>query len=361
LKKIIFGLAHPAHFHFYKNVIATLDKGIEWKIVITNKDILRKLLDNEGFKKDVHYHVLADSKFNENLFQKVKKLAKSSVRLYRIAKEFKPDLFIGSFSQLFWVATLLRRPGIFNAEDDFRYTMLQGLITYPFVTTILTPQPVNTGIFSFKQLRYAGFHKLSYLHPEVFKPDVEIKKKYINADRYFLIRIVNQNAYHDINAKGIDPQTLLQTINYLEAHGAIFITSEKPLSEEFKKYELKINPNDIHHILCYADLLIADSQSMTVEAAMLGTPSIRLNSFADKISVIRELEYKYKLTFSLSTTKKDQLISLIQNVLKEDKEVFNKRRQQMLDEKINVSAFLKWFVEEYPASVQVVKKSSVKV
>ena len=61
----------------------------------------------------------------------------------------------------------------------------------------------------------------------------------------------------------------------------------KQLPEGFQKYSLSINENDIHHVLYFADLFIGDSQSMTVEAAMLGTPSIRINNFANKISIIK--------------------------------------------------------------------------
>jgi len=37
---------------------------------------------------------------------------------------------------------------------------------------------------------------------------------------------------------------------------------------------------------------------MTSEAAMLGTPSLKLNSFAGKLSVPNELEQKYQLCYS---------------------------------------------------------------
>ena len=38
---------------------------------------------------------------------------------------------------------------------------------------------------------------------------------------------------------------------------------------------------------------------MAVEAAMLGTPSLRFNDFAGKIGVLEELEHKYELTFAI--------------------------------------------------------------
>jgi predicted glycosyltransferase len=38
---------------------------------------------------------------------------------------------------------------------------------------------------------------------------------------------------------------------------------------------------------------------MAVEAAMLGTPSVRFSSFSGKIRVLEELEHTYKLTVGI--------------------------------------------------------------
>ncbi len=351
--KIIFGLGHPAHFHLYKNIFKAFDGRISYKIVITDKDVLKKLLDEEGFE----YIVLTRSKSNESLIEKLRKLIVTTIRLYKIASGFKPDLFVGCLSQIAWVAMLTRRPSVFNAEDDISYTLLQGLITYPLVTTILTPSIVNTGIFSYKRIGYAGYHKLAYLHPQQFTPDITIRNKYIKEDRFFLIRTVNQNAYHDINAKGLETERLKEVINVLEKTGAVYITSENALPDELEKYKLRIQAKDIHHLLYFADLLIADSQSMTVEAAMLGTPSIRFNSFSDKISVIHELEHTYHLTYSLNTNEKDRLIPLISEILNMDKMHYRERRALLLKDKINVTLFLSWFIENYPSSIKELKSN----
>jgi predicted glycosyltransferase len=46
----------------------------------------------------------------------------------------------------------------------------------------------------------------------------------------------------------------------------------------------------MHHALAQSAALICDSQSMSVEAAMLGVKSFRLNSFVGKLSVLNELD-----------------------------------------------------------------------
>lgn len=351
--RIAFGLGHPAHFHLYKNTIQTLKEKHQIDIYITDKDVLKKLLDINNYE----YATIAISKPHENLFSKVYKVIISTKKLYKICKYNGTDLFVTCLPQLVWVSRLLGKKNIFNAEDDITYTYLQGFITYPFVSTILTSQVVKTWPFRYKQTKYAGYHKLAYLHPNWFTPNESIKNKYISESHYYIIRTVNQNAYHDINAKGLDASTLKDVIQYLENFGRVCITSERKLPEEFGKYVLSINENDIHHLLYYADLFIGDSQSMTVEAAMLGTPSIRINNFADKISIIRELEKKYGLTYSLPPKSKGKIISLIKEILSRNHQEFLNRRYSMLSQKIDVTVFLQWFIENYPQSAQIMREN----
>jgi uncharacterized protein len=72
----------------------------------------------------------------------------------------------------------------------------------------------------------------------------------------------------------------------------------------------------MHHVLANASLLISDSQSMSVEAAMLGVPSLRFSSFAGKISVLEELEHKYKLTFGIDPSSPNKLLFKIEDIIK---------------------------------------------
>ena len=45
-------------------------------------------------------------------------------------------------------------------------------------------------------------------------------------------------------------------------------------------------------------MYIGDSQSMAIEAALLGTPGIRFNDFNNKIGHLNELKNVYKLSTS---------------------------------------------------------------
>jgi predicted glycosyltransferase len=352
-KRVLFGLGHPAHFHLYKNIISELVKnGTEVKVVISDKDILRELLINSK----IPFESIAVSYPNESIISKANKLYKSTLKLIKVTKKFKPDLLIGCLSQLSWVGFVLHIPSVFNAEDDINYTYLQALITYPFINHIVSPTPTKVGIFSRKKIGYAGYHKLAYLHPNWFTVNTDLVYSVIPKNKFTIIRLVNLNAYHDINAKGISNKLLFKLISLLKDHGDVYITSENPLSDEFKSYKLDINPSDIHHFLAEASLFIGDSQSMSVEASLLGTPNIKFNDFAGKISVLEELEKKYKLTIGLNTRQENELLQGIKDLFSIPNIEFQERRKNLLNDKIDVTAFMAWFIENYPKSASIMRE-----
>jgi len=98
---------------------------------------------------------------------------------------------------------------------------------------------------------------------------------------------------------------------------------------------------------------------MTAEAAVLGIPSIRFNDFVGKLGYLEELEHKYKLTYGIKTSEPEKLFCTIDELLKihDIKSEWQKRRMKMLSEKIDVTAFFVWFIENYPNSVKITKEN----
>ena len=145
----------------------------------------------------------------------------------------------------------------------------------------------------------------------------------------------------------------------LKQKGNVYITSEKELPPELEDYKLLIDLKDIHHLMFFSDLFIGDSQSMIVEAAMLGTPSVRFNSFVGKISVLNELENKYNLTVGINNDNPQLLFETVKNLINTEslKSIYQKRRAKLLLDKIDVTAFAVWFIENYPYSVKIIKES----
>jgi hypothetical protein len=107
--------------------------------------------------------------------------------------------------------------------------------------------------------------------------------------------------------------------------------------------------------MAFASLLISDSQSMSVEAAMLGVPNLRFSDFAGRISVLEELENNYGLTIGIKTNEPQRLTDEEEKLLNmsDVRAEFQNRRKKMLDDKIDVTAYLTWFIENYPKSMQI--------
>ena len=355
-KKFLFQLNHPAHFHLFKYSIQALqDRGHDILITIKDKDILKELV------KDYNFIQLSEGYRKKDIISIISSVYQRDKKLYRIAKDFKPDLMIGTSPEIGHISPFLGSSSLFFGEDDVNLSipMFIGASTcYPLFSSILAPTGVNNSIWNRKTVNYNGFQKLAYLHPNRFKPD-RSKVLVSESEKYFILRFANLQAYHDINAKGISNYLAKEIIEKLKVKGKVLISSERDLPEEFKIYEFKGNKQDIHHYIYYANLFIGDSQSMAVESAMLGTPNIRFNDFVGKISVLEEIEKKYKLSIGINSENPQELLNTIDAILNDNNSVkeFKSRRDALLKDKIDVTAFMVWFIENYPESKRIMKEN----
>lgn len=363
--RILVQLSHPAHYHYYRYVIDLLRKdGHEVFILIKTKDVLENLLKEAG---ETYYNI------NEHTHRGSKigvlwDMIVRDMRVLNFCLKYHIDLLTGSSAEVAHVGWLLHKPAICTGEDDGAIIPLFVKCTKPFMKVQLSPDTTDRGGLEPVTIHYPGFQKLAYLHPKRFTPNAEVLKQYkIDPTKpYFLMRFAKLNAHHDTGVQGISTEVAQHIIDLLSPHGQIYITSERELEPQFEQYRLHINPLDIHHVMAFATLYIGDSQSMAVEAAMLGVPSLRFNDFVGKkkIGVMEELEHVYGLTYGISSHEPERLYAKIQELLNDQapdttlRSEFQARRQQMLADKIDVTAFFTWFIENYPTSVQSAKTTN---
>ena len=340
--RVLFQLGHPAHYHLFKNTIADLQRdGHQTYILIRKKDILEDLLKASELP---YVNILPSGK--KSAFTLLLRLW----RVFWFTITHRVDVLVGSTPEVAQVGWLLRRRSAVMAEDDASIVPQFIKAVRPFADQYLSPISCNNGPLESKTTHYEGFHKLAYLHPDRFIPNPAIVDHYFpHNEPYFLLRFAKLNAYHDVSAQahGINGGIAQRLIDMLTPHGKVYITSERPLEPELEQYRLKINPLDIHHIMAFATLYIGDSQSMAVEAEMLGTPSVRFKDFAGRIGVLEELENKYQLTYGIPTSEPERLFETINRLLSTPNmhEIFQQRRQQMLTDKIDVATFFTQFIE----------------
>lgn len=348
--KILFYFGHPAQYLFLRQSIQILrEKSISCDIVIKSKDILEKLLIENG---EIYFNILPEGRKSGNLGM-LYGLLKRDIRLLNFIRGKSYDLFIGTDSSLAHIGFFKRIPVITVVEDDIDIIPKLAKLTYPFTSVILTPRECRTGKFEFKTIRYDGYMKLAYLHPSRFE-----KKAAIFKQPYFIIRVSALDAHHDKGVSGLTTILVKKLIQFLQTRGEVYISAESAMDEYFYPFLLKINPSELHQVLANAEILISDSQSMSMEAAMLGVPSIRFSDFAGKISVLEELEHKYNLTFGIPTHLPDKLFCKIEELLNmlDLQNEFKLRRLKMLNDKVDVTAFLNWFIQNYPMSVRIMQE-----
>jgi predicted glycosyltransferase len=283
-----------------------------------------------------------------------------NLRCFLIVKREKIDIMIGSVT-VAYLTRLTKCPSLLLDDDDDDVEPLMVKYVHPHISQILSPTALQ-GMRSCKDtIYYSGYHELAYLHPNRFKPDASIFEEIglKEGEPFFVLRFNVFKAHHDIGVQGLSIENKRKLIAYLEKKGKVFITTERSIDEEFKKYQLLLKPEKVHSLLYYATMFIGDSQTMTSEAAMLGTPAIRSNSFVGRIAYLEEQEHKYGLTYGFLPEKFEEMKAKIQELLAmpDLKEEWNKRRQVMLKDKIDVSAFYIWFVENYPQSVNIMNEN----
>ncbi len=356
--KIVVYIGHPAQYHFFRNALWILkENGHEIKLLIKSKDVLEKLVSQDGWD---YINIQTKPRRNNN-FSILKASFERTWAVVKIARNFHADVLLGTDSSIAQAAWLVGKPAFTTLEDDVEIIKNLAKLTYPFTSYIVVPKVCRVGKWEKKKIGYDGYMKMAYLHPDYFVPDRAVLSQYNITGDYLLLRLAKLTAHHDVGIKGLNIDLVKNIIEQATRYGyKVFISSEGDLDKSLETYRLKINPKDIHHVMAFAHILISDSQSMSVEAAMLGVPSLRFSDFAGRISVLEELEHIYQLTFGISTFQPEELLKKISEMLEMDnlKEIFRERYQTMMNDKIDVTAFLVWMIEQYPKSIDVIKQGN---
>jgi len=331
---ILFDIGHPAHVHLFKNLISHF-KSLDYFVFVAarDKDSTVELL--EHYK--VPHEVLSSSPKNPlGLFSE---LMRRDLKIYNLNRKYKFDIALGTSVSIAHLTLASGVPSYNFNEDDDDYIPLYSYITYPFSTKIINPENINYKRWVSKRVLYPSLHELAYLHPNNFKADLNVVKRYnLIPQQYIIVRLSALKAHHDVRAAGIN-QNMERQIKELAKNYKIIYSREVSKTN-------KINSWDMHHILANARMLISDSQTMTIEAAVLGVPSIRYSSFTGRISVIEDLEKNYMLTFGFSPGNEKGFLEKIEELLSNnDLSVeWKTKRGKLLKDKID---FNEWMVNYF--------------
>jgi len=343
--RILVDIGHPAHVHFFKHFVREMEKkGHEFLITAKDKEVSLRLLDAYGLK-----YVRAGS-YRGGLVRKGIDMLRIDWDTLRVARRFRPDIVMSLGSpNAAHVSWLLRRPHV--TFDDTENSREQYYLYAPFTKTVCTPSCFQRDLGT-KQVRYAGYHELAYLHPTRFVPDPSVLGEIglTPDDRFIIVRFVSWGASHDIGQHGVvDPRQLVME---LEKYGRVLITSERKLSTDLERCRITVAPEKLHDLLYYATLCIGEGATVASECAVLGTPAIYVNTL--NTGYVKEQDEKYGLThcFPDPRTGQAQAMRKAVELLQRPnlREEWRRKRDRLLADKIDVTKFVVDFIENYPES-----------
>ncbi len=347
--KIQIDIGHPGHVHLFKNFAWQMqDKGHKILFTCRDKEFEIYLLEAYGFSYK------SFGKKYKKLIGKLFGLVKFDIQSIITALQFKPDIFMSHGSMYVAHASFFFQKPHISFEDTFN--MEQVKLYSPFTEVILVNDFKEPPLKTDNVVPYNGYHELAYLHPNWFTPNSDIFEilELKEGEPYLIVRFVSWDASHDVGQGGLTLEYKERLINTLSKKINLFISSEGELPKSLKPYQIKIPAHKMHDALAYATLFIGEGATMASECAVLGTPSIYINTL-DPLTIKEQEAYGLLFDYRNADGILEKALELLnQNNLKE---AFQAKREQLLSDKIDITAFTLWFVENYPDSHKIVKEN----
>ena len=356
--RLLIDIGHPGHVHFFKCFIREMErKGHTVIITARNKEITLDLLSK------YHFDFIAVGKQKSGKLNLIKEWIIRDFQILKIARKFHPDFLLGIGNpSVAHVAKLLGTRSI--VFTDTEHAKFANGVTFPFADVICTPSCFNYDAGP-KQIRYNGYHELAYLHPNRFTPNPAVLTEIglAEGDPFIIVRFVSWQASHDVGQHGLTLDTKRKAVHEFQKYGRVFITSEKPLPEEFEKYRISVSPEKMHDLLYYATLLYGESATMASECAVLGTHAIFCDFAGRGYTDEEERDYGLVYNFKLDESSQERSIEKAVELLQDPglKEKGREKQKRLLNDKIDVTAFMVWFIESYPQSVVAMKNNPTKM
>lgn len=337
--RVILDISHPAHVHFYRHIRDRLvNRGTEAVVVARDKDVTLELLS--AFEIP---HLAVGRSGHRGWFGQLFELIRRDLFLVRLGLRNRPNAILTRNPSGVQAARILGVPGVFDT-DDGRSVGVHYKAAAPFAHVITAPDCLPES-FGPKEKRYPSYKSLAYLHPDVFVPDRGVRELLgVGEDPYAVLRLVAHDASHDRGARGIDPQAAQRIVALLEKSMRVFITAEGRLPEALTGHALPLPAHSIHHVLAEAAVVVGDSQTMITEAALLGTPAVRINTWVQASPHLTELEKRYELAYSFGPDDLDRALSLLVELASDSRtsESWVRRRDRMLEDKVSLTD---WYVD----------------
>ena len=337
--RILIDILHPAHVHFFRNFHAEMTgRGHQLCITARDKDRSVELLQAFGLP----YQQISRQKSGAGL---AVEMAGRTARLMKIMRSFRPDVTTGIMGPSIALAGAVRRvPAVVFYDTEF--AVQTNRIVYPLAHSVCTPDSYQ-GKVPGRHSQYAGYHELAYLHPNRFQPDPAVLGDFgiRPGEPYSIVRFVSWQAVHDRTERGLSDKQKLNLIEVLQRRGRVLISSESPLEGHLADLAVPGRVEQIHHLIAHARLVVGESATMSSEAAVLGVPAVFIATTGRGYT--DDEERRYGLVRHFTEDQYDMAVSAIEQILAEPDATWQKARQRLLQEKIDVTA---WMIDYFETS-----------
>lgn len=352
--RLLFVVGHPAHVHFFRHTIEELRRGgHEVLIGVVAKESTTQLL--AAYKLD---HVVLGRNV-PNILAKILDLPVKDLRFYRYLCRERPDMVLSvSSPYAAHACAALSIPHIAFSDTEIASAIIS--LTYPFTDAFVTPASF-VGNLGDRHVRYDGYKELAYLHPNWFKPNLDVLDM-IGAksdEKLILIRFASWDSSHDLGAKQQRAQSderMNRIVGELGKHGRVLLTSEKHLPDSLRDYAVNLPLDRIHDLLACCTLYFGEGATMAAEAGILGTPWIFVSPAGR--GFLEDQQRRYGLGY---WERSDQNALARANALLAAEDLhksWESKRQALLAEKIDVTRFMLDLIQNWPQSLALVRTST---
>ena len=359
--------AHPAQVHGFRNLREQLIRDghtVFW--ATTKKDIAIDLLEQYG----IDYFLI--EKAPKSFFGRVRSMLRNLWRLIPYLRRNKIDMVVDRYEPFVTVAAwLTRTPHI--CEADTEHAAIKCAPFIKMCNAALYPECFYEKIGN-DMIYFPGNIEIYYLHPNRFTPSPVWDLLGIEPDtRFAIVRFVKWDAWHDTHLVGgftLDQKREL--IARLSKHLRVFISSESELPSDLEPYRIHIPIQRMHDVQAAAALFVGESATMASESVVLGTPSIYIDEvgrgYTDE-EARQGLLWMFRPVANRQALKPfepswisggvQECIACAEHLASPDFDTtsYAHRHEAWMSTKIDCTAFLTWFVENYPDSISLTKQA----
>lgn len=327
----------PAHVHLYKYAVAQLsDRGHDVLVMARDYGCTVDLLEWYDLPHRVYGY--CDTTKGSLLYRLPGHYVRSVLHAWR----FDPDLIFGMGGYAAHTGAVLRTPTVLLLDSES--TGIDHAVSTPFARAVLTPDTFRKRLDDDHYV-FSGFKECAYLHPGVYARNPSIRNQLGLApdEEYAVVRLNAFGSHHDVGEDGFTEERRRELVETLSDRATVLISDEAGDLDcsDLPARAYDLHPALLHDALAEASLLVADTQTMVTEAALLGTPAIRSNSFVGESDMGNFLELEDRgLIYNVAAF--EDVLDRATELLEADGigEKWERKRNDYLDELVDLTGVI---------------------